>query len=111
MSAGSGGANLFRGLPEPESGEVFEDLLRCRNVRIERIVSSERPEPVLYDQPQDEWVMLLQGRASLEVAGETVALEPGDHLFIPAHTPHRLLQTSAEPRCLWLGVHVYDGPD
>jgi len=30
----------------------------------------------------------------------------GDHLFIPAHTRHRVLATSEEPRCLWLAVHI-----
>lgn len=103
--------NLFASLPQPLDGEVFEDLLRCGRVRIERIVSSDRPELVLYDQEQDEWVCLLQGRACLEIAGEVVALEAGDFRFIPAHTPHRVLTTSAEPRCLWLAVHIFGDPE
>ncbi len=109
MSGRSEPANLLRGLPRPADGEVFDELLRCRNVRIERIVSSARPEGVLYDQPQDEWVLLLQGCARLWVDGETVALGAGDHLFIPARTPHRVLETSDEPRCVWLAVHIDAG--
>jgi cupin 2 domain-containing protein len=100
-------ANLFHGLPEPAVGEVFDDVLRCGNLVIERIVSSPVPEPVLYDQPQHEWVLLLAGSAVLELDGESVALAAGDHLFIPAHCPHRVLSTSAEPRCLWLAVHLW----
>lgn len=98
--------NLFADLPPLESGEDFTELLHCRNVRIERISSSALPEPILYDQPQDEWVLLLRGEARLVVAGEEVRLAAGDHLFLPAHTPHRVLSVSAAPRCLWLAVHI-----
>lgn len=98
--------NLFAELPSLASGEFFEELAACRNVRIERILSSDQPEPVLYDQAQDEWVCLLQGEARLWIAGEEVALTAGDHCFIPAHTPHRVLDTSGAPPCLWLAVHI-----
>lgn len=100
-------SNLFKDLPEIERGEVFGDLLRCRNVRIERILSSDRPESVLYEQTQDEWVCLLQGEAELWIDGEMVTLQPGDYRFIPAGTPHRVMKTSAQPRCLWLAVHIH----
>jgi cupin 2 domain-containing protein len=100
-------ANLFDRLQRPSSGETFEQILRHRNLVIERISSSALPEPTLYDQIQDEWVLLVQGQATLELAGETLELGPGDHLFIPAHTPHRVLHASREPPCLWLAVHLY----
>jgi cupin 2 domain-containing protein len=100
-------ANLFAGLPCPARGEAFKTLLRHRNLVIERIASSATPEPDLYDQVEDEWVLLVQGQATLEVAGETLTLGPGDHLFIPAHTRHRVLATSAEPPCLWVAVHLH----
>lgn len=109
--------NLFAELPAPPTGEVFAELLRLEltpsqsggRVWIERIVSSATPEPVLYDQSQDEWVLLLQGRARLWVDGVERVLGPGDYLFIPAHRPHRVLETSAEPRCVWLAVHIDGG--
>jgi cupin 2 domain-containing protein len=99
--------SLFAGLDLPDKGEVFTELLRRRNVGIERILSSDTPDPVVYDQEQDEWVLLLEGRATLEVAGATIDLMPGDHVFIPARTPHRVSATFPEPRCLWLAVHIY----
>jgi cupin 2 domain-containing protein len=99
--------NLYANLSGPLSGEDFVELLRCRNVVIERIVSSDRPEPRVYDQPQDEWVILLQGQASLEIAGETLHLAAGDHVFIPARTAHRVLTTSRDPLCIWLTVHIH----
>jgi cupin 2 domain-containing protein len=98
--------NLFSGPPAPETGERFEDLLRCRQVRIERILSSDQPDQTLYDQAQDEWVVLLQGSARLELEGEVLELGAGDFLFIPAHQRHRVLQTSSTPPCLWLAVHL-----
>lgn len=102
--------NLFADLRPRESGEDFTELLHCRNVRIERISSSAFPEPVLYDQPQDEWVLLLRGEARLAVAGEEVRLVAGDYLFLPAHTAHQVLSVSADPRCLWLAVHIEPEP-
>jgi cupin 2 domain-containing protein len=99
--------NLFQELPDPASGEVFTDLLRRRNLTIERIVSSGSPDTGLQCQGHDEWVILLEGGAVLEVAGERVRLSPGDHLLIPAGTMHRVLQTRPEPRCIWLAVHLH----
>jgi cupin 2 domain-containing protein len=99
--------NLYERLPEIEDGEAFEELLRCGNVHIERISSSERPDSDLYDQGHDEWFCLLQGEAELWIDGETVTLRAGDYRFIPAHVPHRVLKTSARPRCLWLAVHIH----
>lgn len=101
--------NLFAVLSAPAGGEVFAELLHCRNVRIERIVSSDRPDPTLYDQEQDEWVCLLQGEAELSLHGQRLSLCAGDHLFIPAHTPHRVLRTSGDPPCIWLAVHIHPG--
>jgi cupin 2 domain-containing protein len=98
--------NLFSGPPAPPDGERFEPLLSLRNVRIERIVSSPRPEAVEYDQTQDEWVTLLQGEATLRVGEDVLGMGPGDCIFIPAHTPHRVLSTSEDPACLWLAVHI-----
>jgi cupin 2 domain-containing protein len=102
--------NILTDVPRPTTGEVFDELLRCRNLRIERIVSSPAPEPTLYDQPEDEWVLLVQGAASLEISGARIDLRAGDHLLIPAHTPHRVVATSADPRCVWLAVHLDPDP-
>lgn len=96
--------NLFSGAA-PARGEAFEELAKLRNVALERIVSSATPALDLYDQAQDEWVVLLRGGAKLEIAGETLELRTGDYLLLPAHTPHRVLETEAGS--LWLAVHVH----
>jgi cupin 2 domain-containing protein len=98
-------ANLFTDATAPLQGERFESLLSCRNVVIERIVSSVELTPAECVQPQDEWVVLLRGDATLEVAGETIELHPGDHMFLPSGTPHTVVRTSEG--ALWLAVHVH----
>ena len=60
--------NLFQ-LPNPlpPTEELFTPLLEHENLRIERIVSKGQTTPPgqWYDQDQDEWVILLQGQATL----------------------------------------------
>lgn len=103
--------NFFKNPRIPTQGERFDTLLSHRNLVIERIVSSADIQPVDYVQPQDEWVLLVQGGAVMAVAGErrTLALGPGDYLFLPAGTPHRV--ESCEPGTLWLAVHLYPESD
>jgi len=97
--------NLYADAVAPADGEAFRTLLAQSGLRIDRIVSSDRPDDGLYDQPDDEWVCLLQGMAELWIDGESVPLQAGDYCFIPAGTPHRVVRTSADPPCLWLAVH------
>lgn len=91
--------------------ELHETLLQDdkRGILIERIISSGQASPpgFWYDQQQDEWVVLLQGRAGLAWDdGRAITLQKGDWVFIPAHTRHRLEWTSREPPCIWLAVHL-----
>ena len=58
-------------------------------------------------QAQDEWVVLLRGEATLEVAGEAVELSTGDYIFLPSGTAHTV--KSASESALWLAVHLH-GP-
>jgi cupin 2 domain-containing protein len=99
--------NLFK--PQRIGGEteVFETLLQCRNVTIERIQSPADTRSELLTQQQDEWVCLLQGEAELEMAGKPLRLAAGETLFIPAGTSHRVLTTSDRPTCIWLAIHIH----
>ena len=88
--------------------ELFESLVSADNILIERIISTGQTTPPgeWYDQDQDEWVILLQGLASLSYAdGSEIKLTTGDYLFIPAHQKHRVEYTSSEPICIWLAIH------
>ncbi|MDW5417181.1 isocitrate lyase/phosphoenolpyruvate mutase family protein [Iodobacter sp. CM08] len=99
--------NIFDHSSPPPTGERFEPLHSQPGLTIERIISSPRIAHTEYSQPQDEWVLLLQGEAKLDVAGETIALQSGDYLFIPALTPHTVLEVS--DGAIWLAVHIGGG--
>jgi cupin 2 domain-containing protein len=89
----------------PDEGETFTSLLEKKGIKINRIVSSDILEPVEYIQEEDEWLVLLEGQATLLIEGETKIVTKGDTLFIPAGTPHTVLKTAHGT--LWLTVHIY----
>lgn len=102
--------NLFAGCPGTGEGEHFETLFANPALRIERIVSHGHPSPAgfWYDQDDDEWVILMAGRAELAFAdGRTLALQAGDWVSLPAHCRHRVESVSAD--AVWLAVHCCAG--
>lgn len=106
----SGTGNVFSGVMPNRAAEVFTTLLAEREVRIERIVSmgqGTRPG-VWLDQPQGEWVLLLEGSAALEIEGESGIrqLGPGDYIWLPPRRRHRVAWTDAGRTTVWLAVHV-----
>lgn len=98
-------SNLYDGADPPAGGEGFETLLAHRNLVVERIVSAADAPPTRYVQEQDEWVLLVRGSATLEVDGVARDLQAGDHLFLPARTPHVVRRVSQG--ALWLAVHLH----
>lgn len=102
--------NLFSDIPAAlADAEYFDVLLEHPGLRIERIVSTGQASPpgFWYDQPQDEWVVLLSGAAGLcfEDELEIRSLQPGDWLLIPAGRKHRIEWTDATQPSVWLAVH------
>ena len=95
----------FYNFAVPKNGEEFTTLLEHKNIKISRIVSSADIEPVEYMQDEDEWVVVIEGEATLLVEDEEKVLKKGDTLFIPAKTPHKVLKT--KNNTLWLTVHIY----
>jgi cupin 2 domain-containing protein len=88
--------------------ELFEPIFIGTNFKAERIISKGHTTPTgeWYDQEQDEWVILLQGEASIEFDnGKKNNLNPGDYIIIPAKKRHRVASTSTEPPCVWLAFH------
>jgi cupin 2 domain-containing protein len=100
--------NIFDNIPHNAPDEIFETILQLPNVRIERIVSSGQatPQDHWFDQVENEWILLLRGRAILrfEEENEDRVLETGDYLNIPAHARHRVEWTSEEETTIWLAV-------
>ena len=72
-------------------------------IKIERILSSGQSSDV-YDQNEDEWVLVLEGESVLETEGKEIPLNTGDHYYIKANEQHRVLYTSEN--CLWLCIFV-----
>ena len=104
--------NLFAELPATAAvDEQFREILQRPGLRIERIVSSGQSSPpdFWYDQPQGEWVLLVQGEAKLRFADEAEAchLRAGDYVDIPPHCRHRVEWTPAGQITIWLAV-FYD---
>ncbi len=89
----------------PNTGEDFTTLLEHKNIKINRIVSSSDVEPVEYVQDEDEWVVVIEGKATLLLDNEKKVLKKGDTFFIPAKTPHKVLKT--KDGTVWLAVHIY----
>lgn len=100
--------NLFENIPADLSQERVEEVLKDRVIRIERIVSRGQfsPPEFWYDQAEHEWVVVLTGKAKLRVAGQSAVtvLGPGDTLYLPAHTRHRVEWTDLQLETIWLAV-------
>ncbi|MCG6861813.1 MAG: cupin domain-containing protein [Chromatiaceae bacterium] len=100
-------SNIFSPLPENLEEEMFEDLVKGKHVRIERIVSNGQSSPSSgwYDQSENEWVMVLGGSGMLSFENDDeVLLSKGDYIDIPAHTKHRVAWTAPDEPTIWLAV-------
>lgn len=99
--------NIFDNLPQEQLPEEAIELLhQNKQLKIERIVSTGQTSD-WYDQPQDEWVILLQGQATLLFADQSeINLKPGDYIFIEAYKLHRVSWTNPDEVCVWLALHI-----
>jgi cupin 2 domain-containing protein len=103
------GGNLLALLPVASGGEVFTTLVERPGVRIERIVSHGQAgaSGEWYDQAHDEFVLVIQGRAQLEIEGRKDLLDlcAGHWVDLPAHTRHRVAWTAPDEDTVWLAIH------
>jgi cupin 2 domain-containing protein len=102
--------SLLRRLPsQPLADEMVESLVERAGFRMERIVSTGQatPEGEWFDQENDEWVLLVSGRARLKIEGEAFDrdVERGDFILLPAHCRHRVTWTEPERPTVWLAIH------
>ena len=103
------GGNLFDHIPETLDAEEIETLASSGPMRLVRIISTGQasvPGEWL-DQPDQEWVVVLKGAATIKFDGEAEVrvLEPGDFLLIPAHVRHRVESTASNEPTVWLALH------
>jgi cupin 2 domain-containing protein len=99
--------NLFENIPDELPAEHFADLIKTKNVRIERIVSFGHTSPDFgwYDQDENEWVIVMEGSGTILFEnGIEHVLNKGDYLNIPAHTKHKVTRTDPNNMTIWLAV-------
>jgi cupin 2 domain-containing protein len=84
--------------------ELFDTLLEKKNISIKKIVSKNLCDGEWYFQDQDEWVVLLEGKATIEYERDRKHLKAGEYLYIPRATKHRVKETSQD--ALWLAVYI-----
>ena len=98
--------NLFEGIPKNAPAEIFTELLKVNDVRVERIVSFGQASPngFWYDQLEHEWVILLEGSAQIKLLDWVVDLTVGGYLNIPSGTRHCVEKTAVDRRTVWLAI-------
>lgn len=103
-------SNIFQ-FPElsfNSSEELFEDIFKNDNFRIEKIYSTGQstPDGVWLVENVDEFVFLVEGRASILMKDNTIFnLEKGDYFIIPKNTEHRVENTAKDKITTWLTIH------
>ena len=100
--------NVFTEIPSCLEQEVLETLLENKDVCIERIISKGHTSPASgwYDQPKNEWVMVLKGEAVISFEDESeIRLVAGSYIDIAAHKKHRVSWTDLNNETIWLAVH------
>lgn len=101
--------SIFRNIPDDIPEELYHEIVKTKNLRVERIVSKGHSSLISewYDQEENEWVILLKGSAGLLFAGDdkAVVLRPGDYIHIPSHTKHRVEWTDPKLETVWLAIH------
>jgi len=101
--------NILTDIPANLPEELVNVLVENQHVRIERIASTGHasPDGLWYDQDENEWVVVLKGKARLvfEEEDRPVEMKPGDHINIPAHKRHRVDWTTPDEPTVWLAVY------
>ena len=98
--------SIFSNIAQSGEEEQFNLLAKSPNCRVERIVSAghSSPKGFWYDQENDEFIMLVQGEATLEFEDKMVDMKAGDYMVIHKNPKHRIEKSSMEPACIWLCV-------
>lgn len=102
-------SNIFADIPGSLPEEVVQTLLTAPGIRIERIISHGQASPpgFWYEQPDNEWVLLIQGAATLSIEDDVIELRPGNYLNLPAGRKHRVEWTTPDEPTIWLAIFYH----
>ena len=96
--------NIFLPNIEDPSIEHFDTLLQTDKLKIEKITSHGQTSSEWYDQDSDEWVVLLEGEATLLFEEDReIPLIKGEYIFIASGVRHKVIYTSSPT--IWLAIH------
>ncbi len=95
------GARLARGTAAQKLGASFDIL-----------APGKRGCPYHLHHAQEEMFVILEGHATLRVAGEMLAVKTGDVIFVPAGPdyPHQIINTSDAP-LKYLSISTMETPE
>lgn len=103
--------HIYENILIDKSKEEFLDLLNHDNIRIERIVSNgqKSEEDFWYEQEENEFVLLLDGDAVLEIQNEDgsikeIELNKNEYINIKAYVKHRVKYTNTSKPTVWLAI-------
>ncbi len=97
--------NILKNINPPINSEKFTTLLAHKNIKIVRIISSDNLDTIEYIQDEDEWVLIIEGRATIKMNNKLHNLIKGDTLFIPSQTNHTI--ENVENGTIWLAIHIF----
>lgn len=94
--------NLFANLKFSKKEEVEEIVYEDEKVRVLRTMSLDQLTEWMV-QDEDEFVVLMEGKASIETDREVIEMKKGDFLFIEKGLRHRVID---QDRALWFCLFV-----
>ncbi|MFH1397271.1 MAG: cupin domain-containing protein [Candidatus Omnitrophota bacterium] len=102
--------NIYAKIPGLKDKEIFQTILKTKTLKIERIISQGQvaEKGMWLKEARAEWVIVLKGVAKLRFRKDNrlIKLRPGDYVFIPAQTIHRVEWTSLREKIIWLAVYA-----
>lgn len=94
--------NLFDNIKFSDIEEVEEGIFENDKVRVLRTMSLNQVTDFMV-QYEDEFVILMDGFASIEIESEVVRMKKGDFLFIPKGLRHRVID---QDKAIWFCAFV-----
>lgn len=99
--------SFLENIPQNLENEIFEILVKGKDIQIERIISHGQcsPKDFWYDQELNEFVAVIKGSACIEFENQNkIILNPGDYINIQKHEKHRVEWTNPDTTTIWLAV-------